>query len=404
MQTRYILASLRKHRLATFLIALQISLACAVLCNAFFLVVQRVHAMQIESGVAEASLATIKLSGFAPEQAVDVNARVVEALRGVAGIEAVSVVNMVPFGESVSSAGVRLDQERKRFGGVIDFYIGDSKAIETFGLRLVSGRFPLADEYAPIGKTVPSSPPVLITQSLAAHFWPGQLPLGRQFWAMGTAFRVVGVVAHLTVAAPGGGQSADADWAVFVPAIAGANLAGRYILRGRTSDIARISDNAKAAVVKAAPDAVLDTEQSNTLLELRESYFNSSYVMVALLMGVSVALLGTTALGIIGLASFWVTQRRKQIGIRRALGATTGDILRYFQIENFIIVSFGILIGMLLAYALNFGLMRFYELPRLPIWYLAIGAATLWILGQLAVLAPALRASAIPPMLAIKAV
>lgn len=43
------------------------------------------------------------------------------------------------------------------------------------------------------------------------------------------------------------------------------------------------------------------------------------------------ALLIVTALGIIGLASLWVAQRRKQIGIRRALGATRGDILRYFQ-------------------------------------------------------------------------
>jgi putative ABC transport system permease protein len=162
--------------------------------------------------------------------------------------------------------------------------------------------------------------------------------------------------------------------------------------------------DATEAVLRVAPDAVLDTDQSRPVSELRNNHFKNSRVMAALLMGVILALLGTTALGIVGLASFWVTQRRKQIGIRRALGATRGDILRYFQIENFIIVSLGILFGMLLAYGLNQSLMRVYELPRLPAWYMPIGAVTLWILGQLAVLAPALRASAIPPVTAIRAI
>lgn len=404
MQIRFIFAALSKHRSATFLIALQISLACAVLCNACFLVVQRFQATQVESGVEESSLGTLKLSGFTAGQGGDINARVVDALRSIDGVQAVSVINMVPFGEPVASAGTRLDQERKHFGGVIDFYVGDANAVQALGLRLVSGRLPLADEYTPVVNNVPSNPPVLITKALGAHFWPNQNPVGQQFWAMGTAFRVIGVIEHLAVAAPGGGQSADPDWTVFVPAVAGPNLAGNYLVRARPQDIARIMEHARAAAVRVAPDAVLDEEQSRALLELRDKYFHSTYVMAVLLMGVCVALLVTTALGIVGLASFWVVQRSKQIGIRRALGATTGDIVRYFQIENFIIVSLGIVIGVLLAYGLNLVLMRYYELPPLPIWYLPIGAVALWVLGQLAVLAPALRASAIPPMLAIKTV
>ncbi|MEW5306681.1 MAG: hypothetical protein WDW36_009131 [Sanguina aurantia] len=68
--------------------------------------------------------------------------------------------------------------------------------------------------------------------------------------------------------------------------------------------------------------------------------------MAAILVAVILALLLVTALGIAGLASFWVQLRRRHIGIRRAIGATRGDILRYFQIENFLIVSFGIALGM----------------------------------------------------------
>ncbi len=403
MQTGIVLAALRKHRLAAFLIALQISLACAVLCNACFLIMQRFQAMQIVSGVDEASLGTIKLSGFEPQQSSDLNARVVDALRGVAGVRSVNVVNAVPFGEPVVRAGAMLDQEQQHFGGVIDFYVGDAGSIEAFGLHLLSGRVPSPEEYTPVTQFVPRNPPVLITRTLAEHFWPGQNPLGQQFWTMDTTFRVIGVIEHLSVSQPGGGEAEDPDWSVFVPAIAGQNHAGKYLIRGRPDELPRIMRDAAEAVLRVAPDAVLDTDQSRPVSELRNNHFKSSQVMAALLMGVILALLGTTALGIVGLASFWVTQRRKQIGIRRALGATQSDILRYFQIENFIIVSLGILFGMLLAYGLNQGLMRIYELPRLPVWYMPIGAATLWILGQLAVLAPALRASAIAPVAAIRA-
>jgi putative ABC transport system permease protein len=119
---------------------------------------------------------------------------------------------------------------------------------------------------------------------------------------------------------------------------------------------------------------------------------------------VCVALLVVTALGIVGLASFWVQQRTKQIGVRRALGATRGQILRYFQTENFLLATLGIVLGMLLAYAINQLLMGKYELPRLPAIYLPVGAVVLWLLGQVAVLGPARRAAAVPPAVATRSV
>lgn len=126
--------------------------------------------------------------------------------------------------------------------------------------------------------------------------------------------------------------------------------------------------------------------------------------MAWLLVAVCVALLVITALGIVGLASFWVQQRARQIGIRRALGATRGQILGYFQTENFLIATFGILLGMALAYGINGMLMERYELPRLPWQYLPVGALALWLLGQASVLGPALRAAAVPPAVATRSV
>jgi putative ABC transport system permease protein len=117
-----------------------------------------------------------------------------------------------------------------------------------------------------------------------------------------------------------------------------------------------------------------------------------------------VLLLLATAGGIVGLSSFWVGQRRRSIGVRRALGATRGDILRYFQTENALIVGIGVVLGAALGIAANLSLMTHYELPRMPLWVLAVGALLLWLLGQLAVFGPARRAAAVPPVEATRSV
>jgi putative ABC transport system permease protein len=126
---------------------------------------------------------------------------------------------------------------------------------------------------------------------------------------------------------------------------------------------------------------------------------------MAIILGVVIfCLLTITALGIVGMASFWVAQRTRQIGTRRALGATKLDILRYFQTENFIITTMGLVGGAILAYGFSLYLMKEYQSPRLPWFYVPVGFVCLWILGQLAVLGPALRASRVPPAIATRSV
>ena len=114
-------------------------------------------------------------------------------------------------------------------------------------------------------------------------------------------------------------------------------------------------------------------------------------------------LLGATAGGIFGLASFWVRQRRRQIGIRRAIGATRSDILHYFQTENFLIVSGGIALGMVLASAESGadGALRIAATAAVLSADRRTGALGV---GQLAVLGPALRAAAVPPVVATRSV
>ena len=404
MQIRPILAALRKHRLATVLIILEIALACAVLCNAFFMIAHRIELSRVDSGVDERALAVIQVSGFDAGQTGDLNARMVTGLRAIPGVQAVSVVSSVPFGSQSTNAGVKLDRAGKHFGGVLGFYNDGPGSFEAMGLKLVEGRAPRPDDFQPVATFVPSDAQVLVSRTLAEQLWPGQSALGKEFWVGEYHFRVMGVVAHMARTGAGEGGTGTIEWSVFVPALPGPNLAGTYLLRADPRDLPRVLRDAKAAVATIAPDVVLDHEASQTISDLRQRYFRGDRTMAGMMIGVIAALLLVTALGIIGLASFWVQQRRRQIGVRRALGATRGDILHYFQTENFLIVTGGIALGMTLAFGLNLALMHFYELPRLPLAYLPAGALALWLLGQLAVLGPALRAAAVPPVVATRSV
>jgi putative ABC transport system permease protein len=121
-----------------------------------------------------------------------------------------------------------------------------------------------------------------------------------------------------------------------------------------------------------------------------------------MLISVMVLLLLVTASGIVGMASLWVNQRRKQIGVRRALGARRFDILRYFLTENILVTTVGIVGGIALALALNQLLVSQLELARLPLGYLAAGAVLLWSLGVLAVYGPAWKAASISPAIATR--
>ncbi|WP_369940478.1 ABC transporter permease [Xanthomonas medicagonis] len=402
MHIRPILRALSRHRIAASLIALEVALACAVLCNAFFLIGNRLQLVQLDSGIDEAALGLVSLSGCDGCSDADLNARVLDALRRIPGVRAAGTINTVPFAPAAGNSGVCLDQACTQVGGVPHFYTASAGAIAALGLKPDSGRAFGAGDYQAFEHFAPATADVWITRALAEHLWPGQDPLGRDLWA-GGHYRVVGILRHL--ARPDPGRSEDGaiggDWSVLIP-VREASQSGTYVLRADPRELPRVVAQARSAVARAAPDAVLDGEYSKPLDELRQRYFQSDRAMAKLLLAVIAAMLLVTALGIVGLASFWVQQRTRQIGVRRALGATRRDILRHFQTENLLIVGAGVALGMLLAYAGNVVLMRFFELERLPAAYLPVGAALLCALGQLAVLGPALRAAAVPPATATR--
>jgi putative ABC transport system permease protein len=142
--------------------------------------------------------------------------------------------------------------------------------------------------------------------------------------------------------------------------------------------------------------------KSRSMQQVRADAYRGDHGLIVLLSAICTALLVVTAFGIIGLTSYWVAQRRQQIGIRRALGATRQAIVRYFQTENFMIAAAGAAIGIAFAIALNLWMVRSFEMVRMDSSRAIGGAVVILLLGQFAVLWPALRAASIPPALATR--
>jgi putative ABC transport system permease protein len=125
--------------------------------------------------------------------------------------------------------------------------------------------------------------------------------------------------------------------------------------------------------------------------------------MTVVLMGLLVALLLFVAsLGVAGLTSFSVTDRTRQIGVRRALGATTSDILRYFLTESGLLTTMGLMVGAGLAVLLNMVLLRVYTDAKLGGGIVATSALLLWVVGIGAALPPALRGARTSPAIATR--
>jgi putative ABC transport system permease protein len=405
MELMPILSTLRRHKTAAALIVIEIALTSAIVCNALHLIGTRLAQLNHDTGLAEAELVGIGARGTVSGGAADeITVQDLAALRALPGVKSAALVNQMVYGNSSNNSGVGLQPGQQQGRISVSNYSASEGLIETLGLQLVEGRDFRPEEFvlrsALDRQDGPRAGSVIINRTLATRLWPGEPAVGRQLYAFGdTPLTVVGVVAQLPHPYPGR-KSESRDHSMLIP-VKPNYRGGVYLLRSDPAQREALLKTAAAALERIDGSRVID--EARLLTELRSKYYAQDRAMIWLMGGVIVALMVVTAFGIVGLASFWVQQRTRMIGTRRALGATRAQIRRYFQLENFMLSTLGIVLGMAGALGLSLWLMQLYELPRLPLVYLPAGALALWALGQLAVLAPARRAAALPPVQALRA-
>jgi putative ABC transport system permease protein len=404
-----ILAALRRHKAATILIVLQVALTLAVVSNALFIVQTRLVHLSRPTGVDEANLFVIRNEWVGKPDTAQVDARMradLTTLRNLPGVHDAFASEAYPLeGGWGLLAGVKLQPEQTRRAQFAIIYFADEHALNTLGVTLIAGRNFRSDEIGSIGPYAAVAPAVvIITRDLAHKLFPDGSALGKTVHLSGGPTRIIGILDSLQGPYAGSTTRSIDEDSILVPALMTDPAGSVYLVRVQPGQHAAVMRAAAAALLAQNRLRVINPDGMVTLSEARARGYAGDRGVAIMMAVVCAMLLLATAGGIVGLSSFWVGQRRRSIGIRRALGATRKDILRHFQAENFLIVSGGIVLGAGLAVAANLVLMTRFELPRMPPYVLPVGALLLWLLGQLAVLGPARRAAAVPPVEATRAV
>ena len=397
---RPIFSALRRHKAAVTLLVLEIALTMAVLGNLLFIVNASMRLEHERTGVMGRDIGVIQSIGVIGTPNPGTAAGNIDLLDRVPGVVAASF-GAVPF-DGVSQ--YPLFSDAGMHTRIADPYVfmGTQGYVRTLGIRVIAGHAPRPDEIPDESTIGPTTIlPALMTQALAERLYPHETALGRVLYSGGEggfSMRIVGIVNHLRGAITG--RSSDDDSILIQYRVGAQNLGGLFLIRSQSGQLERVLPLAAKALQKANPGHV--TSKITTVSAMRADAFQGAQAINRILMAITAILLIVTALGVSGLASFWVQQRTRHIGTRRALGATRGAILRHFQAENLIIVSMGVALGAALTIGLNMLLMQRFAQPRLPLQYVAFGALAMWLLGQLAVLGPALRAARVAPTVAMR--
>jgi putative ABC transport system permease protein len=187
-------------------------------------------------------------------------------------------------------------------------------------------------------------------------------------------------------------------------------LVPTHTLFGFTRYIIRAEPGMRDELMPQVEELLAQREKGRVILsmrtmdETRERSYLADASMIKMLTFTILLLVTVTALGIVGLASFSVNRRTKQIGTRRALGAPRLAILRYFMTENLLISLVGVILGAGLTVGLNIWMVEAFSLTRVTWYLIPVAMLLLCLVGQFAVLGPARRAALVPPAVATRTV
>ncbi|HEY8049698.1 MAG TPA: FtsX-like permease family protein, partial [Ramlibacter sp.] len=394
------------------LVALQVAISLAVLSNALFIVHERITTSQRTSGIAGEHdvgyLSVAPLKRPAHNEILAQRAADLRALRAIPGVMSATVTNQMPMSRSGRSGSVRVKPASPVEVATPSVYFAEEDFAKTLGLEIVQGRdFTPQDihEFDELKQAEEEAFPTnaIVTLPLARLMFPDtDRYVGRDIY-FGADERevahIVGVVDQLQTT--GASSKPAGEYSIALP-LRYTGSYWRYVVRAEPGRLQHVLREAEDALRKIAPApqaiAVRTVDQD------RGDRYRNERAMAWMLIAVSILLLLITLSGIVGMTMLRVAQRRKQIGVRRALGARWSDIVRYFVTENVMITTGGIVAGLLLAIGLNQLLMQQVNMGRLPLEYLAWGAAALWALGVASVYGPASRAARTSPAVATRTV
>jgi len=392
-----------RNKTGAILIALQIALTMAIMVNAISIMQERGRMMARPSGIDEHNIFAIYSVGFAE----NFNERVtieedLATLRSMPGVVNAIQSNSVPLSGGGWNMGLQTEPGEGIDGPSVAVYMVDEHALDTLGLNLIAGEnFSATDiGWRELSDTGWDNK-IIITRAAAQALFPDDpdSALGSTVYSGDdNPSTIIGIIEQMQAPWNGWGGVERVMLAPSHTLFKGTY----YIIRAEPGMRDSLMPQVEELLAERNKDRIVRSMRS--MDEIRERSYRGDDSMIKILTFTIVLLIAVTSLGIVGLASFSVNRRTKQIGTRRALGASKLAILRYFMTENFIISLVGVLIGAALTVSLNIVMIETFSLTRIT-WYL-VPAAMLMLLavGQVAVFGPARRASSVPPAVATRTV
>jgi putative ABC transport system permease protein len=411
---------MRRSKVRYGLIVAEVALTLAIVANCVNMIRDYRGQLAIQSGFDDDNIIRVTSRPFAAafkeDGYLDNSLREdLAALRAIPGVVAVSNTRFLPWqggGSSMESRPLGSKGEMLRN----QVYNADESTLASLGAKLIEGRNftreetesetlrmrqifakarPSGADGTPLEKT---SQDIIISKAFAKLLFPpdGKALGKRTEDTDGDTYTIVGVIDRFYN--PYGWPIHE--YVMFFPSYSRNFQGGAgYLVRTEPGRKAAVQASLEKALLAANPGRTVQVQQ---LTEIKARFQSRSSLLVTILSTLIVLLLFITSLGIVGLTVFSVNERTRQIGTRRALGAQRADIIRYFLLENWIVTTLGLAVGILLAFGLNVALVARVNSPRMEPSLVAAGVFLLWIAGLAATFLPALRGARVAPAVATR--
>tara|TARA_R110002073_G_scaffold20676_1_gene73646 strand:- start:2685 stop:3908 length:1224 start_codon:yes stop_codon:yes gene_type:complete len=403
LETGPIIRAMLRRPAGPLLIILQLAITIAIVSNSLSFIQQRSEFINREPGLEVEGL--MKIWAKQDETRGDIDNTIEEDLRFLkdqSSVESAIAINGLPMGGMGGTSGFAtaptMDVEGQQVLSAAASVLQVTEGwLDVLGVNLIQGEDFTFDDYQRYRQeNTPTSSPIILTETVAEQLFPDQNPIGQSLY-MGelVSFTVVGVIENMF------GHQLYWEWPYHTVIFPKLSLSDStmYLIRTNESNEELVLNDLVAELRKLNDTRIVGDEKTMTTIA-RDTY-SGDYAMITLLSIVVVLLIGVNALGVVGLTSFWISQRRRQIGIRRALGASKTAIVRYFLLENIMLVAGAVLVGGIAAISASIYMVKAYGFEPLAWFYIPASALVVLLITLGAAIFPVNKASQISPVEAV---
>src|SRR6266542_5671450 len=403
MNLGLILRAMRHNRTRVVLIVLEFAMTLAIITNCITVILNERSKMNRRSGFDDDHIMRLAVHSFAPEfrnpafvdTILDSDVR---AIAAVPGVRAAANTTFQPWqGHGTSSKIFAVGAKGEPV--TIQMVFGSRDLMQALGATIIEGRT-FQDGDLGIGSQDDPADKVIISKTVADLLFPDGHAVGKMLQTgspndpSGNPMTVIGVIREFyNPFGVGNAVAPESDRALFIPLRMGGRESA-YLVRTEPGATRSVMQDVERRLTMVHPGRAFEF---SAIVDEKRGWFAGDKIVVTTMTCIVIALVVVTALGLLGITSLSIAERTRQIGTRRALGATRSDILRHFLTENLVITTAGLALGVAGAYALNFLLVSHVSDVKLQ-WQLVVaGIVLLAIDGFVATIPPALRATMVPP-------